>query len=234
MVDAAERSSRPAAAGGVGAQVLSWMQMIVLSVVLPIVIYDVMTDAGFSPVVALIVSSVGPLLDIGITWARSRRLDEFAVVVLAFLVLGIIVSLIFDDPRLLLLKEAAITGVIGVLALGSLAVAPRPLMFYFGRRFATGGDPARVEWWNGLWRFPGFRRTQVVITLVWGVVFVAEAVARGILTYTLSVDTMVVVNNVAPLVIIALLVVWTTLYARRQQRIGEAHGIRVEPPVAPA
>ncbi|WP_243653950.1 VC0807 family protein [Pseudonocardia endophytica] len=210
------------------------MQMIVLSVALPIVIYDVMTDAGFTPVVALVVSSVGPLLDIGITWARTRRLDEFAVVVLAFLVLGIIVSLIFDDPRLLLLKEAAITGVIGILALGSLVVAPRPLMFYFGRRFATGGDPARVEWWNGLWRFPGFRRTQVVITTVWGVVFLAEAVVRGILTYTLSVDTMVVVNNVAPLVIVALLVVWTALYAKRQQRIGEAHGVVVEPPVAPA
>ena len=234
MVDATERSSRPAASFGAGAQVLSWTQLIVLTVVAPIVIYDVMTDAGFSPVVALIVSSVGPLLDIAITWARSRRLDEFAVVVLVFLVLGIVVSLIFDDPRLLLLKEAAITGIIGLLALGSLLVAPRPLMFYFGRRFATGGDPARVEWWNGLWRYAGFRRTQVVITAVWGVVFLLEAVVRGVLTYTLSVDTMVVVNNVAPLVIVAVLVVWTTLYARRQQCIGEAHGIHVEPPAAPA
>lgn len=232
MVEATERSSRPATTSGVGVQVLSWMQMIVLSVVAPIVIYDVMTGAGVGPVVALTVSSVGPLLDIGITWARARRLDEFAVVVLAFLVLGVIVSLIFDDPRLLLLKEAAITGVIGLLALGSLVVAPRPLMFYFGRRFATGGDPARIEWWNGLWRYAGFRRTQVVITIVWGVVFLAEAVVRGILTYTLSLDTMVVVNNVAPLVIVAALMVWTVLYARRQQRIGEARGVHVEPPAA--
>lgn len=234
MVEATERSSRPAASSGAGAQVLGWIQMIVLTVVAPIVIYDVLTDAGFGPVLALIAGSVGPLLDIAITWARRRRLDEFAVVVLAFLVLGIVVSLIFDDPRLLLLKEAAITGVIGVLALGSLVVAPRPLMFYFGRRFATGGDPARIEWWNGLWRFAGFRRTQVVITAVWGVVFLLEAVVRGILTYAWSLDTMVVVNNVAPSVVVAVLVVWTALYARRQQRIGEARGARVEPPVAPA
>ena len=154
---------------------------------------------------------------------------------LALLVIGVVTSLLFADPRLVLIKEAVLTGLLGLLALGSLVLAPRPLMFYFGRRFATGGDPARIDWWNGLWRFAGFRRTQYVITATWGVVLVAEAVVRVVLTYLLSTDTMVVVNNVAPLVVIAALVTWTFLYARGAQRRAERAGVDIgEPGVHPA
>ncbi|MBW0105693.1 VC0807 family protein, partial [Pseudonocardia sp. KRD291] len=208
-------SDRPATGGGFVTHVLPWVQMILLNVVVPIVVYDVLTGRGYGEVTALLLSGVGPLLDMLITIVRSRRVDEFSVVVLAFLAVGVVTSLLFSDPRLFLLKESVATGVFGVIMLGSLVVAPRPLMFYFGRRFATGGVPARIEWWNGLWRFAGFRRTQWVITATWGTALLAEAVIRVVLTYTLPVATMVVVNNVAPLVVIGLLVLWTVTYAKR-------------------
>lgn len=225
MADAVESrtSGRPATGGGLAAHVLPWVQMILLSVVAPIVIYDVLTGRGVGQVPALVLSGIGPLLDMLITVVRSRRIDEFSVVVLAFLAIGVITSLIFRDPRLFLLKESVVTGLFGLLLLGSLVLSARPLMFYFGRRFATGGDPARVEWWNGLWRFVGFRRTQRTLTAVWGTVLLAEAVIRVVLTYTLPVGTMVVVNNVAPLAVIALLVTWTITYARRAQARAAAH-----------
>jgi hypothetical protein len=139
--------------------------------------------------------------------------------VLGFLVIGVVTSLLFDDPRLLLLKESAITGLFGLVLLGSL-LAPRPLMFYFGRRFAGGGQPERIAWWNGLWQYPGFRRSQRVLTAVWGSVLLVEAVLRGVLTYVLTTGTMVVVNNVVPPVVIALLVAFTVTYARRSQAKG--------------
>jgi hypothetical protein len=198
------------------ARILPWVQTILLSVVAPIVIYGELTDRGFSEVSALILSGVGPVVDLAITMAISRRIDEFSLIVLVFLVISVLTSLLFDDPRLILLKESAITGLFGVVLLGSL-LAPRPLMFYFGRRFATGGAPERITWWNGLWQYAGFRRTQRVLTLVWGVALLAEAVVRGILAYQLSVGTMVVINNVVPPVVIALLVLFTITYAKRSQ-----------------
>lgn len=222
-------SAPPAAGGGFATNVLPWVQMILLSVVAPIVIYDVLTDLGYSQVTALLLSGIGPLLDMLITIVRSRRVDEFSVVVLAFLAIGVVTSLIFSDPRLFLLKESVATGLFGVIILGSLVVAPRPLMFYFGRRFATGGAPARIEWWNGLWRFEGFRRTQRVITAVWGTVLLAEAVIRVVLTYMAPIATMVVVNNVAPLVVIGLLVLWTITYARRAQARAAQRGMHAPP-----
>src|SRR3954453_15363854 len=99
-----------------------------------------LTDRGFSEVAALIISGIGPVIDLAITMLVSRRVDEFSLIVLVFLVIGVITSLLFDDPRLLLLKESAVSGLFGLVLLGSL-LAPRPLMFYFGRKFATGGDP---------------------------------------------------------------------------------------------
>jgi hypothetical protein len=153
--------------------------------------------------------------------------------VLVFLVLGVVAALFFDDPRLVLLKESAVTGLFGLVLLVTVPTS-RPLMFLFGRRFATGGDPARVAWWNGLWAYPGFRRTQRGLTLMWGATFVVEAVVRAVLTYRLPVATMVVVNAVAPPVVIAVLVVATVVWARRSRRAGEARSAAAGTPVAQA
>jgi hypothetical protein len=110
-----------------------------------------------------------------------------------------------------------VTGLFGVVLIGSLW-APRPLMFYFGRKFATGGDPARVDWWNGLWQYPGFRRGQRILTLVWGGSFLAEAVVRILLGYTLPVSTMVVISSILPYVVLGLLIFGTVTYGRRAGR----------------
>lgn len=45
------------------------------------------------------------------------------------------------------------TGLFGVVVLGSLLL-PRPVMFYFGRKFATDGTAEGLAYWNGLWRYP--------------------------------------------------------------------------------
>jgi hypothetical protein len=136
--------------------------------------------------------------------------------VLGFLLLSVLTSLLFDNPRLLLLKESALTGLFGLILLGSL-LAPRPLMFYFGRRFAAQGIPEKITWWNGLWQYAGFRRTQRVLTVVWGVAWFGEAVLRGILAFVVPVGTSVVINSVLPPVVTVLLIVFTITYAKRSQ-----------------
>ncbi|MDG6103978.1 hypothetical protein Daura_23340 [Dactylosporangium aurantiacum] len=98
---------------------------------------------------------------------------------------------------------------------------PRPLMFYFGRRFATNGTPESIDRWNGLWQYPGFRRTQRVITIVWGVTMCAEALLRIVLAYQLSTGTMVVISNVLPYVVLVGLITWTVTYGKRQARAAQ-------------
>lgn len=206
-----------AGSGSAASTALGWLLTIVLNVVLPIVTYDVLTGHGVGQVPALLLGGVWPALELAVNLIRVRRIDEFSVLVLVFLFVGVISALAFNSPRLVLIKEGASTGLFGLALLGSL-LAPRPLMFYFGRRFATGGVPARMEWWNGLWQYSGFRRSQRLLTAVWGIALAGSAGICIALTFALSVSTMVVVMNVVPYVVIGLLVVGTTIYGRYAQR----------------
>lgn len=189
----------------------------VFNIALPIITYNVLTDHGVGEVPALLISGVWPVVELAVTLIRERTVDEFSLIVLVFLAVGVISMLAFNSPRLVLVKESASLGLFGLVLLGSL-LAPRPLMFYFGRRFATGGDPDRIIWWNGLWRYPGFRRGQRILTVTWGLALTVTAAVCVGLTYALSVPTMVVVTNVVPYAVMGLLIVGTMWYGRRSQR----------------
>ncbi|MGW1870053.1 VC0807 family protein [Streptomyces mauvecolor] len=189
--------------------------------VAPIITYNSLHDHGWSEFAALLAGSVWPVLDSVFHFAWRRRLDEFAIVTLVFLVITAVVSLVgAHSSRALLLKDSAITGLFGLLCLASL-LAPRPLMFYFGRKFATDGSAASTAWWNGLWQFEGFRNSITTMTTVWGVAYCLEAVTRVGLTYTLSTGTMVTLSPFMIYGVLGALVVWTTLYGKRSRRRGE-------------
>ncbi len=201
------------------AKIVPWVLMAVLDIAAPIVVYDVASGAGLPDVPALLLSAIGPAVNAVISVVVRGRLDEFSAFILTIILVGVATSLLFSDPRLLLLKESVVTGVIGLLFLVSVPTS-RPAMFLFGRRFATNGDPERIAWWNGLWQYPRFRRTERLMTTMWGVSLFGEAVVRIALTYRLSVATMVVVNAVLPAAVIGLLVVATIVWGRAAGKAG--------------
>ena len=201
------------------AKVLPWALMVVLDIAAPIVVYDVASGAGLGDVPALLLSAIGPAVNAVISVVVRGRIDEFSAFILTIIIVGAVTSLLFSDARLLLLKESVVTGVIGLVFLASVPTS-RPVMFLFGRRFATNGDPERVAWWNGLWQFPMFRRTQRSMTTMWGLGLFGEAVVRIVLTYRLPVATMVVVNAVVPAAVIGVLVVATIVWGRRAGKAG--------------
>lgn len=209
-------TAQPATASPLG----TWVPTMVFNVALPIATYILLTGNGMADVPALVLSGIWPVVELGISYARTRHFDELSIMVLIFLVLGVLTSLLFNSARLLLLKESALTGLFGVVLLGSL-LAKRPLMFYFGRKFATDGTPEKIAWWNGLWQHEGFRRGQRRLTVVWGAAFLGEAVVRIVLGLLLPVRTMVVINNVLPYVVLASLIFGTTVWGRRQQAARE-------------
>lgn len=196
------------------AVLIEWGMTLLFNVALPLFTYFLLTGAGWSAVTALLASGVWPAAETVVTLLVRRRIDEFGMIALIFIALGVIAGLGFNSARLVLVKESVVTGLFGVIVLGSL-LAPRPLMFYFGRKFATDGSAEAIAYWNGLWQYPSFRHNQRVISWVWGVAFLAEAGLRVALTYTLTTSEMAVVSSVMPLVVVAALVTWTVSYGRR-------------------
>ncbi|WP_405980764.1 VC0807 family protein [Streptomyces sp. NBC_00158] len=195
---------------------------IVFNVVAPLLTYNILVgDHGWSEASALLVSGIWPVLDTIIMVAWRRKLDEFAVIALVFLVITAVVSLVgAQSARALLVKDSAVTGLFGLLCLATL-LAPRPLMFYFGRKFGTDGTPAGVAYYNGLWQYEGFRDAQRRMTLVWGVVYIIEALVRIALSYTLDTSTMVALSPFLIYATLGGLALWTVRFVKRTKAEGE-------------
>ncbi|WP_030317423.1 VC0807 family protein [Streptomyces flavochromogenes] len=214
-------SAKPPARSG-AASAIGWVLTIGLNVVAPILTYNTLTeDRHWSEFSALLLSSAWPVLDTAITVAWRRKVDEFAMVTLVFMVITAVVSLVgAHTARALLVKDSSVTGLFGLLCLTTL-LAPRPLMFYFGRKFATDGTPASTAWWNDKWQYEGFRSTLRTMTLVWGVAYVAEALLRIALAYALPTKTMVTLSPVMIYGALGVLAVWTAWFGRRRAAEGE-------------
>lgn len=209
----------PARSGGTAA--LGWILTIGLDVAAPIITYNQLRDHGWSEFSAMLVSGAWPVLDTAISVAWRRKVDEFAIITLVFVAITATVSLIgAHSARALLIKDSGVTGLFGALCLATL-LAPRPLMFYFSRKFATDGTPESTAWWNGLWQYEGFRRTMTVMTTVWGVTYLAEAGLRIALAYALPTDTMVIISPIMIYAVLGMLGAWTAFYGKRSKAEGE-------------
>lgn len=216
----AAQSGPPARSGAAAA--IGWILTIGFNVVAPILTYNMLTDRGWSEFAALLVSGAWPVVDSIVHLAWRRKVDEFAVVTLVFLVTTALVTLIgTHSARALLIKDSGVTGLFGALCIATL-FAPRPLMFYFGRKFGTDGTKEGVAYFNGLWQYPDFRSAMRKMTTVWGVAYLVEATLRVVLAYLLSVDTMVVVSPVLIYGFLLSLIFWTIRFSKRTQAEGQA------------
>jgi hypothetical protein len=198
---------------------------IVLNAVCPYVLFQILSGCGVPTLQALLVTSVFPIAGILVGWARSRHLDAIGLLSLILIALGVLTSLISGDVRFYLVKESALTGAFGLVCLVSLLL-PRPLLFYFGRQFAAAGDPGRATWFSGLWRHAQFRRGMRLITAVWGVGLVCEALIGVGLALTTPPSTVLAVRPVLAIVVTCALILWTVRYGAAMRRRGQAEAAR--------
>ncbi len=144
-----------------------------LNVVAPVITYRVLAAHGMSSVDALAIAAVFPAAGALYALRRERRLDPFAALVLAVIGIGLVTDLVFHNGRILLVLESLITGVLGLVCLGSLLSAHRPAIL-------------------------GLRRRT---TAIWGVALLTEAAARVGLSYVLPTTTFVTVSPLLALAV---------------------------------
>jgi len=210
----------PEPAGG-----FSFKQMLptlVIDVAMPIVAFNLLRSYGVSTLCALLAGGLFPAINNLRVWARSRRLEPLGIIVMTFLVIGTAASLISGSMFFALIKESFLTATFGFICLGSL-LADQPLMFYINRQFVAGDDPVRLEWWNGLWQYPNFRAAQRLVTAVWGIAYLVEALLRVGFALALPPAQVVVISPVMAFGVMIVLIAWTRRYmlALRERRIRE-------------
>jgi intracellular septation protein A len=191
-------------------------------VVLPILVFVVLTAYDVTTLWALVVSGVSPAINNIRVWITSRRLEPLGIIVMVFLAIGTAASLISGSVFFALVKESLLTATFGFICLGSL-LAARPLMFYINRQFVAGDDPVRIAWWNGLWQYPNFRAALRFVTAVWGIAYLVEALLRVGFALVLAPAQVVVISHVMAFGVMIALIVWMRRYllAVRERRIRE-------------
>ena len=194
---------------------------LVIDVGLPWLALQLLERAGVPITGALAIAAVFPAFGVLSSWRRSRSIDVVGLVVLASLILGLVVALCVGDPRFALVKAAPAFALFGAACLASLPMQ-RPLMFFVGRHFAPGEAAAKVAEWNQRLSRPGFRAAMRLLTLVWGVACLTEAVLGIVAAFLLPVATAVVVEPLLAIGTVALLLTWTRRFASARARSAAA------------
>jgi len=206
--------------------------VLAFDVIGPIVVYYVLISAGLSTVAALILSGVIPAAGIALGVARHRRLDAIGILVLIGIAVGSVLGAVSGSAHLVLSDGVVPTAVFGIVCVASLR-SKRPMIFRFALE-GMGRDTTKGREFADRWRYPGFRHSFRVVTLVWGVMFVAEAATQAVIVETASTSTAKTTSNLLILPFAAAVIAWNISYARRGQRRGaiadEARRARGEAP----
>ena len=197
-------------------QLRALIPIVLFDVVGPLAVYYVARAAGLSTVMALVVSGVLPALRVAATVLRHRRLDVIGALVLSGIVLGTVVGLLSGSARLYLLDGLVPLVAIGAACLASL-LSPRPLMYRIALETMGEGTPKQREL-AAMWEHPGFRKSFQVITIVWGMVFLAEAGLQTLIIETQSINTAKQTSNLLPIAVLVVTLGWTRRYGQRSEQ----------------
>ncbi|MFE7188245.1 VC0807 family protein [Kitasatospora sp. NPDC057541] len=158
--------------------------------------YLLHSGLGLSEFAALAWSSAFPVARTVLGLVGERTLNRFAALMLGVNLVGLALTAVSGDARLMLAKDSVLSG---FMALAILASAPtaRPLMSAALRPFLTKGDPAREAAWDRLAAGSrSFRRHERLFSAVWGGALLAECAARVVGAFTLPVATMAWLSTV--------------------------------------
>ncbi|MDF3301824.1 VC0807 family protein [Streptomyces tropicalis] len=170
---------------------------LLIDVAVPIGGYYVLKDGlGTSTLAALGWSSVVPAARTVWSAVKERSVNGLAALILFVNVVGLLLSLVSGDPRLMLAKDSGVSSAIGIGILVSVALG-KPMMTVGMKPWLVKGMASREAAWERLVRgSEAFRRAERRFSVVWGVVLLAECVVRAVGAFTLPVDTMVWLGTV--------------------------------------
>jgi hypothetical protein len=191
---------------------------LLIDVGLPIITYYVLRAAGVSEWVALLAAT--GVAAARIVWGivTRRELNQFASVMLLVYGLGLALALLTGDERILLLKGSLITGAIGAVFLITGIIGERPLTLAASQSFQPGRAAEIAEEFR---TEPVARRAHRLISGVWGVGLLAEAILRIPVVYLLPIDVGYLISELMLVVAFALLIGWTIWYVRK---LGSTEG----------
>jgi hypothetical protein len=169
---------------------------------------------------ALLASALPPLLWSCAELIRHKRVDALSIMILSGIGLSLFALLLGGSPKLLLVRESLISGLVGIAFLVSAPLS-HPLVYHLARAMAQrqeseSGSNNFDEWW----RQPGSQRMLRGITWGWGLGLTAEALLRGWLAWHWDSERFLVLSPFVSYGLIGILLLWTIWYRKRCDATG--------------
>ncbi|GAA5615826.1 hypothetical protein Spla01_07043 [Streptomyces platensis] len=198
-----KQSVAESAAEGERGNALASFVPLIVDAGIPMASYYLLSDGfGFSTVAALGWSSVVPALRTVWGLVRSRSVNGLALLMLVVNAVGLALSAVAGDPRLMMAKDSGVSSVVGIAILLSVRTR-RPLMTAGLKPWVTKGSAAGNAAWDRLTAgSERFRRAERRFSAIWGTALLTECVVKVIGAYTVPVDTMVWLGTVLTVVAI--------------------------------
>jgi hypothetical protein len=172
-------------------------------------------NGRFGDTRALIASAIPPLLWSGYELAKTRRLDAISVIVVASILFTLAATAMGGSARLIQIRDALVTGAIGMMFLGSLAMK-RPIIFYLARATMARKTEAGEAAYETVWDLPGVPAVFQLLTMVWGAGLVLQTACMCYLAWIWPIGRYLLVSPFISAVIFGLLMLWSLTYIARR------------------
>jgi hypothetical protein len=186
--------------------------------VLPFLIFNsISRSLGAAP--ALMAASTPPILWSIAAFIRERKVDAISILVLSGIALSLLAFAGGGDVKFLQLRENLVTGLVGMIFLGSAAVR-RPLIYQLSRSGVRRRAADKVQAFEALRDDTQFRRSMLVATVVWGFGLLAACALNCALVFMLTIKHYLLIGGPLNYAIIGILTAWTFWYVPRAARLA--------------
>ena len=196
----------------------------------PYLVYQALA-ARYGDVVALIASALPPLLWSGYELIKTRRLDAISILVVAGILFTVAATALGGSARLIQIRDALVTGVIGLMFLGSLALQ-KPMIFYLARATQARNTVEGANEFETMWLRPGVPRVFRLMTGVWGIGLVLQTALMCYLAWIWPIGRYLLLSPFISYAIFGGLMVWSLWYGARRKALGDLIRRREQPPPA--
>jgi uncharacterized membrane protein len=172
-------------------------------------------DARFGDKWSLIASALPPLLWSGIELVRTRRLDAISVTVVSGILLTVGATFMGGSARLIQIRDALVTGAIGVMFLATL-VLEKPMIFYLARATMARNTVEGEREFEAMWLRPGVPRVFRVLTAVWGVGLILQTGVMCYLAWIWPINRYLLLSPYISYAIFGVLMAWSLWYRGRR------------------
>ncbi|HQT64239.1 MAG: hypothetical protein B7Z75_08830 [Acidocella sp. 20-57-95] len=178
--------------------------------VAPYLVFQALDDP-YGDVFALIASAMPPLVWSAYELIKTRRLDAISLLVVASILFTVAATAMGGSARLIQIRDALVTGMIGVMFLVSLAFK-RPMIFYLARATMARNTDQGAARFEALWAKDGVPKLFRLLTIVWGTGLVLQTAILCWLAWIWPISRYLLLSPVIAYGIIGALMAWSLWY----------------------